>query len=218
MCEKRSPCNKRRDTQSSSSGSQPALVDDTSSENDVMGANSEDDAEVRRMGARPFGPTITVHTPSGPQQLITTGYTKYKVVTLRTFLKSKGLSQQGRKADLIARLIRSQEDLIKSMEDGTYAHPQHRRGLPVSDENRAASSTNRPEINYQPDIFSPLPRTHDTLVCKFGVHCKRAGCHFKHPLGRLDFPEGNTSPPPTPRGETALSIAGKEWLRTGVWP
>ena len=62
----------------------------------------------------------------------------------QAFLKSKGLSQEGRKADLTARLKHYQEEQIKSMEDGTYAHPHVRRRVNVYDENQAASSTDRP--------------------------------------------------------------------------
>ena len=99
MCEKRSP--RGRHSRRQSWPSPPRLVDSSTSQADV---SSEDDEATRWRRAIPFGPTITVHTPSGPQQLTTIHYTQYKVVTLKAFLKSKGLSQQGRKADLIARL------------------------------------------------------------------------------------------------------------------
>ena len=95
MCEKRSPRSKRRGRQSSSSGSQSTLIDSTSSEAEV---NSEDDEATRRKQAFLPGPTITVHTPSAPQQLATMDYTQFPNVwpTSRTsgqyFERSAGIS------------------------------------------------------------------------------------------------------------------------------
>ena len=63
--------------------------------------------------------------------MTTMDYTQYKVVTLKAFLKSKGLSQEVRKADPIARLKHYKEEQIKSMEDGTYVHPNVRRSVKV---------------------------------------------------------------------------------------
>ena len=82
----------------------PASFPEYASSSSDEDFDSEHDEETSRRQAFRAGPTVTVHTPQGPQQLATMDYTQFKVVTLYAFLKNKGLSQAGRKADLIARL------------------------------------------------------------------------------------------------------------------
>ena len=168
----------------------PASFPEYASSSSDEDFDSEHDEETRRRQAFRAGPTVTVHTPQGPQQLATMDYTQ--LVALKAFLKNKGLSQAGRKADLIARLKHYQEEKIKSTEDGTDVHPSlGQRPKPPS---AAASSSEAP--------------SHDGLVCRYGVECRREECIFKHPDGRRNFPADNIvtataspdqPPPPRPR-------------------